>query len=124
MKDYKVTIASARKALSGKEKVMVKDFTNAFSIDDLTKETSLVLKIENVIECDVHNPASEDKDYKKYVIIDAEGNKYVTGSESCITTLTDILDEMEGESEAFEVEFYQKESKNYKGKSFITCSIV
>lgn len=124
MKDYKVTIASARKALTGKEKVMVKDFTNALSIDELTKDGTLVLKIANVIECDVHNPASEDKDYKKYVIIDETGNKYVTGSESCITTLTDILDEMEGESEPFEVEFYQKESKNYKGKSFITCSIV
>lgn len=124
MKDYKVTIASARKALSGKEKVMVKDFTNALSIDEHTNNGSLVLTIENVIECDVHNPASEDKDYKKYVIIDGTGNKYVTGSESCITTLLDILDEMEGDNEPFEIEFYKKESKNYKGKSFITCSIV
>lgn len=124
MKDYKVTIANSRKTLTGKEKVMVKDFTNALSIDELTNDGSLVLKIENVIECDVHNPASEDKDYKKFVIIDSTGNKYSTGSESCITTLTDILDEMEGEDEPFEVEFYKKESKNYKGKSFITCSIV
>lgn len=124
MKDYKVTIATARKALTGKEKVMVKDFTNALSIDELTNNGSLVLAIENVIECDVHNPASEDKDYKKYVIIDGTGNKYVTGSESCITTLLDILDEMEGDNEPFEIEFYKKESKNYKGKSFITCSIV
>lgn len=124
MKDYKVTINNSRKALSGKEKVMVKDFTNALSIDELTTEGTLVLDIENVIECDVHNPNSEDKDYKKYVIIDKSGTKYVTGSESCITTLTDILDEMESEEEDFSVEFYKKESKNYKGKSFITCSIV
>lgn len=124
MKDYKVTIASSRKELTGKEKVMVKDFTNALSIDELTNDGTIILSIENVIECDVHNPASEDKDYKKYVIIDKGGTKYVTGSESCITTLTDILNEMEGDEESFEIAFYKKESKNYKGKFFITCSIV
>lgn len=60
----------------------------------------------------------------KYVIIDENGNKFVTGSESAITSLLDIIDEMTGEDEDYSIEFYKKESKNYKGKSFITCSIV
>lgn len=36
MKDYKVTIVDSTKPLTGKQKVMVKDFTNAQSIDELT----------------------------------------------------------------------------------------
>lgn len=124
MKDYKVTIVNSTKPLTGKQKVMVKDFTNAQSIDELTNDSSLVLKVDNVITCEVHNPASEDKDYMKYVIIDENGNKFVTGSESAITSLIDIIREMDGEDEDYSVEFYKKESKNYKGKSFITCSII
>lgn len=124
MKDYKVTIVNSTKPLTGKQKVMVKDFTNAQSIDELTNDSTLVLKVENVITCEVHNPVSEDKDYMKYVIIDENGNKFVTGSESAITSLIDIINEMDGEDEDYSVEFYKKESKNYKGKSFITCSII
>lgn len=124
MKDYKVTITESLKALTGKEKVMVKDFTNAISIDEATNEHSLKIIVDNVVTCDVHNPSAEDKDYKKFVIIDTDGNKYTTGSENCIASLIDILRDMEGEEEEFSIEFYKKPSKNYKGKSFITCSIV
>lgn len=124
MKDYKVVITDSIKPLTGKEKVMLKDFSNAKSIDEVTTNGSLVIDVANVVVCDVHNPASDNKDYKKYVIVDKTGNKFVTGSESCFTTLVDILKEMEGEEEDFSVEFYKKESKNYKGKHFITCSIV
>lgn len=124
MKDYKVTITESLKALTGKEKVMVKDFTNAISIDEATNEYSLKIIVDNVVTCDVHNPSAEDKDYKKFVIIDTNGNKYTTGSENCIATLIDILRDMEGEEEEFSIEFYKKPSKNYKGKYFLTCSIV
>ena len=42
-----------------------------------------------------------------------------------MTALTDILDELAdaGETDCT-IEVYRKESKNYKGKDFITCSIV
>ena len=61
----------------------------------------------------------------KYVIVTKDGTKYVTGSNSFITAFEDIEDEMAdaGEDE-YEIEVYRMESKNYKGKQFITCSIV
>ncbi len=60
-----------------------------------------------------------------FVVVDKDGNKYNTGSTSFMTALTDILDELAkaGETDCT-IEVYRKESKNYKGKDFITCSIV
>ena len=74
----------------------------------------------------VHNEKSDNKDYSKIVVVDKGGTKYVTGSESFGTSLSDIVDEMvdAGEGENITVEVYRKDSKNYKGKQFITCSIV
>ena len=61
-------------------------------------------------------------DYEKFIIIDKDGTKYVTGSESFWSSFLEIAAEM-GE-EAFDVEAYKVDSKNYKGKQFISCSIV
>ena len=73
---------------------------------------------------DIHNDHSEDKDYVKYVIVSKEGTKYVTGSESFFSSFKAIVDEMGGTGEEYEVEVYRLPSKNYKGKEFLTCSIV
>ena len=76
---------------------------------------------------DVHNEKSkQDKDYVKYVIIDNAGNKFVTGSESFFTSFKDIFDTMaeEAPGEEYSIDVLKKPSQNYKGKSFITCSIL
>ena len=73
----------------------------------------------------VHNEKSEDKDYEKYVVVDRAGNKYVTGSKSFFTALRDIMSDMAAEApdEEYDIEVYRRESANYKGKTFITCSL-
>nr|DAV56661.1 MAG TPA: hypothetical protein [Caudoviricetes sp.] len=39
--------------------------------------------------------------------------------------MTEIVDEMSAAGETdYELEVYRMDSKNYKGKQFITCSIV
>lgn len=124
MTGYSVKIVASTKTLSARERVAVKDTTNAISLDEATQGGNLIIDPEFVVELDVHNEKSEDKDYKKYLAVDKAGTKYVTGSESFITSLREILEEMDGSDEAFQIEVYRMPSKNYKGKEFLTCSIV
>lgn len=124
MEGYKVTIIETSKELTARERLMVKDTTNAGSLDELTQTSPLVIAVDSYAVLEVHNEHSDNKDYTKYLIIDKNGNKYVTGSESFWTSFKEIYDEMKDTGEEYEIEIYRMESKNYKGKSFITCSVV
>lgn len=130
MKGYTSTVREVSKEISVKEKIMLKDTSNAISIDALTQEASfnnekVLIDVDYYAILDIHNEKSDNKDYINFIIVDKSGNKYVTGSESFITTFTDIYEEMKGAGEEnITIEIYRKESKNYKGKDFITCSIV
>lgn len=124
MEGYSVKITHCSKELTAKERVQLKDTTNAIQLDDVTKESAFVFDPAFYATLEVHNEKSEDKDYRKYVIVDKNGTKLVTGSESFITAFREIMDEMEGSNEEFSIEAYRVPSKNYKGKEFITCSIV
>ena len=124
MVGYNVTISSASRELSARERIAIKDFSNAIALDEATKDGKLVITPVDYAVLDVHNEKSDNKDYKKFVVIDAAGTKYVTGSENFFDSFMEIMEEMSGEDEEFSIEVYQMESKNYKGKSFITCSIL
>lgn len=124
MTGYSVKIVNASKELSARDRVAVKDTTNAIALDEATKDSPLVIAIDYYVELAVHNEKSEDKDYKKYVVVDKSGNKFVTGSASFFTAMLEIMDEMTDAGEDFEIQVYRMPSKNYKGKEFLTCSIV
>ena len=123
--DYNATIRECSKELSARERVLIKDTTNAISLDEATSDSDspLVISPDFYAVLDVHNEKSDNKDYHKYILVDKNGNKFVTGSDSFWNSFMEIMDEMEGEGD-FEIQVYRRESKNYKGKSFITCSIV
>ena len=127
MKPYEVTVKEASKELSAKEKIRLKDLSNSINLDALTQqEGKVILDIDYYAIVGIHNEKSKERqDYDNIIIVDVGGNKYNTGSQSFITAFTDIIDELAdaGETEC-QIEVYRKESKNYKGKDFITCSIV
>lgn len=124
MEGYSVKIQFASKELTAKERVMLKDTTNAVSLDEATQGAPLVIDPDYYVTLMVHNEKAEDKDYKKHVIVDKTGTKYVTGSESFITSFIAIMEEMDGTGEEFQIQVYRMPSKNYKGKEFLTCSIL
>lgn len=124
MTGFEAKIREASKQLSAKERVKFKDTTNAVQLDEATKDEPLRIAPDFYVILDIHNEHSEDKDYVKYVIVSKEGTKYVTGSESFFSSFKAIVDEMGGTDEEYEVEVYRLPSKNYKGKEFLTCSIV
>lgn len=124
MEGYNVNIRYVSKEISAKERVMLKDTTNAISLDEATQNGKLIIEPAYYAVLDVHNEKSEDKDYVKYIIVDKAGTKFVTGSESFYTSFRSIMDEMLDCDEEYSIEVYRLPSKNYKGKEFITCSVV
>lgn len=127
MEGFVAKIRESSKELSAKERVAIKDTSNAISIDEVTAaEGKMVINYAYHVIIDIHNERSDNKDYVKCVVVDKDGNKYVTGSESFRNALVEIVAEMveAGEGDDITIECYRKESKNYKGKSFITCSII
>ena len=127
MKGYEVNIVSSTRELSPKEKIKLKDLSNSINLDNATQaEGKVVINYDYHVILNIHNEKSKDrKDYQNVVVVDKDGTKYNTGSESFLTTLEDITDEMldAGETD-FSIEVYRKDSKNYKGKQFITCSVL
>lgn len=130
MEGYKAVIKYASRELTAKERIKYKDTSDCVSLDEVTQNGDFVFTPDLLVELDVHNEHSDNTDYTKYIIVDKGGNKYVTGSESFYSAYRNIMDEIsdaisDGEAvDDFEIMVYRKESKNYKGKTFITCSIV
>ena len=127
MKAYEVSIAGSSKELTAKERIKIKDLSNSQNLDTLTQnEDSVIIDYDYHVILDIHNEKSKDRpDYQNVVVVDKAGNKYNTGSNSFITALDEIIDEMtDAGEENIQIEVYRKPSKNYKGKDFITCSVI
>lgn len=125
MTGYSVKVVECTKDLTARERVKIKDTTNAIKLDEATQGGAIVIAYDYHAVLAIHNEKLDDPDYRQYVVVDTAGNKYVTGSESFFTAMTEIVDEMSAAGETdYELEVYRMDSKNYKGKQFITCSIV
>lgn len=123
MQGYEAKILEASKELSTREKIKVKNLSDAKSLDALTENGECVeMEVAAWVRMQVHNDKSTNKDYEKYVLFDLEGTAYVTGSESFWTTFIDIWNELNGE--VMPIKIFKKPSKNYQGKSFLTCDVV
>lgn len=127
MTNYTTSIIESSKELSVREKIKLKDLTSAIAIDKVVEpEKPIDIAPDFYAYLNIHNEKlpENEQDYKIMVIVDKSGTKYYTGSESAISSFVDIFGEMIETAEPFEIEFYKKESKNYSGKHFITCSLV
>ena len=124
MNGYSVSIAETNKELSAKERIRLKDTSDAVKLDEATKEEVIIITPSAYAILNIHNEKSDNKDYNNYLIEDADGTKYVTGSESFWTSFIDIYNEMKDETEPWQIKAYRLPSKNYKGKEFLTCSII
>lgn len=121
---FKTEIKFSTRELTRAERVKIKDISNAIKLDEVVDNGAkmLITPVDYAVIA-VHNDKSDTKDYDNYVIITDDGTKYVTGSTPFYNSFKDIWDEMEGDDEPFEIEVFKKESKNYKGKYFITCAL-
>lgn len=124
MTGYSVEIKETSKQLSAKERIAIKDTSNALKLDIECEEDGVIITPVAFAILSIHNEKSDNKDYENYVITDKDGTKYVTGSESFWNAFISIWDEMQEEEEEWGIKAYKLDSKNYKGKKFLTCSII
>ena len=123
--DYSVTVKESSKELTPKERVMMKDTTDAIKLDEATQIEAITIRPNFYAVLAIHNSKADPVDYENYLVVDENGQKYITGSNSFWASFLDILSDMEGVTdEEWAVKIYRVPSKNYKGKDFITCSIV
>ena len=124
MNGYSVSIKEASRELMAKQRIALKDTTNAVKLDEATQIEPVIIDVDMYAVLTIHNEKSENPDYENYIVVDKNGTKYVTGSMSFWSSFMDIFSEMAGEDEDYSIKAYRVPSKNYKGKDFITCSIV
>ena len=129
---YKSEITFASKELTKREKVMLSDVSSATKFDEVVKGVDETFDIEPVAYAVVsieNDKAKGEKQYEVIVILDAAGNKFVTGSQSFREAFIGIWDQMTdngviAEGEEFSIRVYKRPSKNYSGKAFISCALI
>lgn len=133
MNGYKAVVKESVKGLTAREKIAIKALNDVAELNDLvTPEQAIMINIDNVVTVQVHNEKSDNQDYNKYVYIDKDGTKYVSGSEPLYTTVKDILSDIEDaiadgemdETEDITIKVMKKESANYKGQMFLTAELI
>ena len=124
MAGYSVEIKESSKELSAKERIMLKDTSDAVKLDLACDEEAVIITPVSFAVLGIHNEKSDNKDYDNYILQDENGEKYVTGSPSFWASFMDIYNEMKEETEKWSIKVYKLDSKNYKGKQFLTCSII
>lgn len=126
-KEYMTEIIFTAKELTPIEKIRIKDLSTAISLDTEVKpDSKLSINVHNYVALKVHNERSKnDKDYIKYLIVDTDGNKYQTGSESFWRSLTELFDDLIelDPNDVPPIIVYKKPSANFKDKYFLTCTI-
>lgn len=123
--NYKATISYCSKELDARERIRTKDVSDAIKLDQATQDVpSIDIAVDYYAVLDIHNEKSDSTDYKNYLVVDKEGKKYVTGSESFYKSFIDIVEELADDGITdFTIKVYRHDSKNYAGKQFITCSL-
>lgn len=127
---YKAEITYSSKELTKREAVKAKDLTDCIPLDKVLDEENpkAVINVDSFMFLHISNDlAKGNKEYDVCVVIDTEGNRYKTGSESFMRAIeeisTDLLeDDGTWGAEGLTIKAYKKDSKNFDGK-FITCSL-
>ena len=126
-KSFEVKIIETSMELTHKEKVMLKDTSRAIKLDEVCDNgNEIQIKPAGYARLSVHNEKADNPDYEQILVIDESGEKYITGSVSFWRSFSEIWEEMVedvDEKEDWSLIIYKKDSKNYKGKQFLTCSI-
>ena len=121
---YNVNIRFSSKELTPIERIQMKDVSNAISLDSVVTPTEpLMIHPVAYSILDVHNDKSDTGDYTKYVIEDDNGERYTTGSESFFDSFEAIHKELTEAGLTYTLIVFKKESQNYKGKYFLTCTV-
>ena len=65
MNGYSVSIAETNKELSAKERIRLKDTSDAVKLDEATKEEAIIITPNAYAILNIHNEKSDNKDYNQ-----------------------------------------------------------
>ena len=125
MAEFKSEIITASKDLTVIEAIKLKDLADAENINGIVDAAGNIdITVKMYAKVRVHNERSDDQEYEQLVILADDGRKYYTGSKSFMESFESLADEL-AEHGIFEftVHCFGRESKNYKGRYFLTCSL-
>jgi hypothetical protein len=127
MINYSVKVVESSKELTKKETVMFKDLSDALNLSEFIdkQDEAVMIDVESWVVLAIHNEKAKDgqnKDYTNYVLVDKNGTRYYTGSESFWSSFNDIWCDMSDSTEEWSLKVYKKQSKGKK--DFITCSVM
>lgn len=130
----KVKIAQSSRELTKIQKLAYQDTSDCLSLDSVVEEATknnmpfiIAPKDYVILDVTTDKPTVSGNDtYKTMIVIDRNGAKYATGSNSFAEAFLNIYDTMHEDEEdpEYEIKVSRKESSNYKGKYFLTCNIV
>lgn len=109
--------------LSNKEKVMLVTGAETTQLEEIFTNNETIKPVKYAITHTV-NSSSDDGEYDTMIIFDESGRLISTGSHAFIESFESIYDIMHGGDEEWGIMVVQKESKNYKGKSFYKAVLV
>lgn len=115
------TITETSMQLTAREKLMMEDTTDATKLNDL--EDVLIITPKAYAMLHVEDDQGENDPYDKFIVIDAEGKKYTTGSKAFHDNFMKIWNVMAEEGEPYQIKIYKVKSNKRDG-SFLTCSII
>ena len=127
MEGYSAKFLKASRELDVTERVALKQFTDCEKLEEVAT-APVAIEVAYFADFAVHNDfvKGDKRDYVKRVICDVDGNKYITGSEAFMTAMDDIYEELNDAeySGPIVLKIFKKDSKNYSGKQFLTCSLI
>lgn len=125
MADFTSKVSYVSKNIDAKDRIKLKDTTNAMKIDEMVNDGTLRISVDYYAVISIHNEKADPKDYEQILIVDRDGQKFVTGSPSFRRSLSDIIADLdEAGITEYELDCYKRPSKNYSGKYYLTCSLV
>lgn len=115
------------KEITRKEKAMLKDLTDCtvLGVEAEANGCDIIIHPAFYAILSIHNDAITEPDYEVYVIVDRDGTKYQTGSDSFISSFRDIMADMQDEDpETWAIKATLKPSKNRTGKYFLKAVLI
>ena len=118
-----LNIRKASRELTTREQIKATNFNNAKGLATVLDNTDCVtLSIDWWVLCHVELEATHEQ-YDTLVIMTTDGQKYTTSSETFIKNFEDMMDLLKDDNELIEIDCCKGESKNYKGKYYLTCTL-
>ena len=123
---FECKIVNTTKELSLLERIRVKENTDSVTIDkefDRDPEIKeVIVPFSYAVEMEIHNDASETKDYRRLAIVTPDNEIYTTGSKSAIEAFYRLYDELK-DLDNWSLKFVRRPSRNRPGQMFLSCTV-